>query len=75
MTGPDLFPAFNRGSNINATAGVEDSMAFMNLVTDTDLDFLNGLKDKNIIHFQKIQGETVFIFYELWEILALIYAK
>ncbi len=50
-------------------------MAFMNLVTDTDLDFLNGLKDKNIIHFQKIQGETVFIFYELWEILALIYAK
>jgi len=50
-------------------------MVFINLGTDTDSDFLNGLKHKNIICFQKIQGETVFIFYYLWEILAMIYAQ
>jgi len=50
-------------------------MVFINLGTDTDSDFLNGLKHKNIIHFQKIQGETVFIFCYLWEILGMIYGK
>ena len=54
---------------------MEDNMAFANLSTDTDfLGFLNGLKDKNIIRFQKIQGETVFIINYLWEILAMNYA-
>jgi hypothetical protein len=38
-------------------------MALMNLGTDTDFGFLNGLKRKNIIRFQKIQGETVIIFF------------
>ena len=37
-------------------------MALMNLDTDTDFGFLNGLKRKNIICLKKIQGETVFIF-------------
>ena len=71
----ELFPAFNKGSNINAAAEREDNMVFINLGTDTDSDFLNGLKHKNIIHFQKIQGETVFIFCYLWEILGMIYGK
>lgn len=50
-------------------------MALMNLGTGTDFGFLNGLKHKNIIRFQKIQGETVFIFYYLWEILGMIYGQ
>ena len=35
----ELFPAFNKGSNINAAAGKEDNMIFINLGTDTDSDF------------------------------------
>ena len=35
---------------------MEDSMAFMYFDTDTDSDFVNGFKHKNIIHFKKIQA-------------------
>jgi hypothetical protein len=55
-TRSDLLPAFSKGSSINAAAEKEDNMALMNLGTDTDFGFLNGLKRKNIIHFSKMQA-------------------
>jgi hypothetical protein len=72
----ELLPVFNKGNSINAAADKEDdNMVFINFGTDTGFGFLNGLKHKNIIRFQKIQGETVFIFHYLWEILAMIYGQ
>ena len=48
-------PVFNNGSSIKAVAENEDNMVFINLDMDTDFGFLNGLKRKNIIHFEKMQ--------------------
>ena len=62
----DLFPAFSKGSSINAAAEKEDNMAFMYLDTDTDSDFLNGFKHKIIIRFIKMQAQKVIIIECLW---------
>jgi len=42
---------------MNAAAEKEDNMAFINLDMDTDSDFLNVFKRKNIIHFIKMQAQ------------------
>ena len=60
-----MLPVFNKGSSIKA-AGNEDNMVFINLDTDTDFGFLNGLKRKNIILFTKMQALKVIIVAYLW---------
>jgi len=57
-----LLPVFSRGSIINAAAEKEDNMALMNLGTDTDFGFLNGLKRKILSTFRKYKVKQYLSF-------------